>query len=263
MKKSLLLICLAVITTLNSAVFAQQKKNAGGECYKISVYHYSSGEQERALDEYLQRALLPALHRFGHQQVGVFKPIANDTAKDKKIYVFANGKSLDQLGALEERIMTDATFRTAAKQYLEIAYNQPAFNRMEVILLRAFRMAPRMQLPVLQSPKESHVYELRSYESPTEDLYRNKVHMFNEGGEVALFLRLGFNAVFYADVVSGCRMPNLMYMTSFDNMEAREAHWKSFTDDPEWKRLSGLPEYQHNVSKADIILMRAAPYSDF
>ncbi|HTE26425.1 NIPSNAP family protein [Flavitalea sp.] len=87
--------------------------------------------------------------------------------------------------------------------------------------------------------------------------------MFNEGGEIPLFKRLGFNAVFYAEVLAGSRMPNLMYMTSFDNQAARDEHWKSFGADAEWKRLSALPEYQHTVSKADIILLHPAIYSEF
>jgi hypothetical protein len=87
--------------------------------------------------------------------------------------------------------------------------------------------------------------------------------MFNEGGEVALFKRLNFNAVFYGDVIAGSRMPNLMYMTSFENMTERDAHWKTFSDDPEWKALSSRTEYQNNVSKIDINLLRATDYSDF
>ncbi len=87
--------------------------------------------------------------------------------------------------------------------------------------------------------------------------------MFNEGGEIKLFKRLSFNAVFYAEVLSGNRMPNLMYMTSFDNMDERNKHWKAFGDDPEWKRLSGLEEYQHTVSKLDIILLHPTSYSAF
>jgi hypothetical protein len=87
--------------------------------------------------------------------------------------------------------------------------------------------------------------------------------MFNEGDEIGLFSRLKFNAVFYADVLSGSRMPNLMYMTSFENMDERNAHWKSFSSDPQWKRLSSMPEYQHNVAKLDIILLNALPFSDF
>jgi hypothetical protein len=58
-------------------------------------------------------------------------------------------------------------------------------------------------------------------------------------------------------------MPNLMYLTTFNNKADRDAHWDKFTADPEWKRLSGLPEYQHTVSKADILFLRPADYSDF
>jgi hypothetical protein len=58
-------------------------------------------------------------------------------------------------------------------------------------------------------------------------------------------------------------MPNLMYMTSFENKEARDMHWKSFSADPEWKKLSALPEYQHNVSHIDITFLRPTLYSDF
>jgi hypothetical protein len=87
--------------------------------------------------------------------------------------------------------------------------------------------------------------------------------MFNEGGEVDLFKRLNFNAIFYAEVIAGPNMPNLIYMTSFENMADRDAHWKTFGADPQWKKLSTDSFYQHNVSRADITLMKAAGYSDY
>ena len=68
-------------------------------------------------------------------------------------------------------------------------------------------------------------------------------------GEIALFSKLQFNAVFYAQVLAGSRMPNLMYMTSFNNMTERDEHWKAFGADTDWKRMSSLPEYQNTVSK--------------
>jgi len=57
-------------------------------------------------------------------------------------------------------------------------------------------------------------------------------------------------------------MPNLVYMTSFNNQAERDAKWKIFSDDPEWKRISTLPIYLNTVSHADIILMHATNYSD-
>jgi hypothetical protein len=104
---------------------------------------------------------------------------------------------------------------------------------------------------------------LRSYEGPTERLYRQKVYMFNEGGEVILFDRLKFNAVFYAEVLNGSRMPNLMYMTTFKNMAERDQHWKDFSNDSTWKRISALPEFQNTVSKADINFLYPTDYSDY
>ena len=47
-----------------------------------------------------------------------------------------------------------------------------------------------MKLPKLRAAKNERIYELRSYESATEKIFANKVHMFNEGGEIDLFKRL-------------------------------------------------------------------------
>jgi NIPSNAP len=253
------LIC--AILFMGAQAFAADKKPSP-EFYQIKVYHFNKPEQGKIIDEYLQSAYVPALHRAGIQKVGVFKPLANDTAADKIIYVFIPATNAEKLINLSAVIEKDAAHNTAGKTYLEAVYTNPPYTRIETILLRAFRKALQMEMPKLSGAHSEHIYELRSYESATENLYLNKVKMFNEGGEVTLFKRLGFNAVFYADVISGAHMPNLMYMTSFDNIEKREKLWKSFGDDPVWKTLSTMPEYQHNVSKADIILMHATDYSD-
>jgi hypothetical protein len=241
--------------------YSNDKKPAQ-EFYEIKIYHFKTAEQEKSIDDYLQHALLPALHKNGIPKTGVFKALANDTAADKLIYVLIPLKSFDELLALPAVLDKDAGYSTAGAAYLNAAYNNPPYTRMESVLLKAFRLAPEMQLPALTGPRNERIYELRSYESPTETLHTNKVHMFNEGGEVPLFKRLEFNAVFYADVINGSHMPNLMYMTSFENMAAREAHWKTFNADAEWKTLVAMPEYQHNVSKAEIIFLHATDYSD-
>ncbi|MEO5590940.1 MAG: NIPSNAP family protein [Chitinophagaceae bacterium] len=237
-------------------------KKPAQEFYEIKVYHFKTADQEKGLDDYFQHALLPALHKLGISKTGVFKPLANDTAADKLVYVFLPLRSFDQLLSLPAQLLKDADYNTAGNTYLNAVYNSPPYTRMESILLKAFPMAPQMQLSGLTGSHTERIYELRSYESPTEKLYTNKVRMFNEGGEVPLFKRLEFNAIFYAEVINGSHMPNLMYMTSFDNIAAREQHWKTFTADAEWKKLSAMPEYQHNVSKAEIILLHATEYSD-
>jgi hypothetical protein len=233
------------------------------EFYQLTVYHFQKVEQEAVLDNYFQNALLPALHRLKINNVGVFKSWSNDTATDKLVYVFVPMKSLEMVTKLPGELKDDKAFTAAGTQYRDAVYNNPAFSRMETILLQAFPLAPQMQLPVLHGPKKERVYELRSYESPTEEKFANKVDMFNKGDEIGLFKRLNFNAIFYSEVIAGSKMPNLMYMTSFENRADREEHWKSFGNDPYWKKLSAMPEYQNNVSHIDITFLYPTDYSDF
>ena len=56
-------------------------------------------------------------------------------------------------------------------------------------------------------------------------------------------------------------MPNLMYMTSFENKADRDAHWKTFGESSIWNKLKSLPEYQNNVSKNEQQFLRATEYS--
>ena len=160
-------------------------------------------------------------------------------------------------------MLNDTAYKNAGAAYIDAAYLQPAYTRIETVLLKAFALAPQLVQPNLKAAKNNRVYELRSYESASEKIFNNKVQMFNDGDEVGIFLKLNFNAVFYAQVVAGSKMPNLMYMTSFENMDDRNAHWKAFGSDSSWKKLSALPQYQHNVSHIDIVFLRGVEYSDF
>lgn len=244
MKNLKLLIFLSFTICAIITAKAQAPAKAYGDYYQITVYHTNSRAQLDSVSAYLQTTKVPQWHQAGFNTVGVFFPLTNDTAADKRIVVWIPLKTLTQLHKVEP----DA--------------GAPKYQRMENIILTAFEKAPHYQLPKLNGQREGHIFELRSYESPTEERYLSKVKMFNAGGEVPLFARLGFNAVFYAHVLAGSRMPNLMYMTSFDNQTTHDAHWKAFSDDAEWKKLSGSAEYQKNVNKHDIILMHPAEYSD-
>lgn len=222
------------------------------EYYKLIVYHFSSASQEKLIDSFLAQQYLPALHSNGFKQIGVFKPITNDTAADKQVLVLFSSINLYKLNSPIQWSLNE-----------NASYKEPIYNRYEQFLLRAFKGMPLMKLPTDKSKKSERIFELRSYESPTEEKYLNKVHMFNEGGEIELFNQLQFNAVFYADVLFGSRMPNLMYMTSFENLDSRNAHWKAFGESPIWKKLSAMPFYQNNMSALHSQLLKSAPYSDY
>jgi hypothetical protein len=227
--------------------------------FELKVYHLKTARQEARVDSFLQQQYLPALRAAGIPTIGVFKPIGNDTAADRRIYVFTPFTSLKQW---EQVGKTAAPKMLAAGgSYENTAYTNPAYTRLETIFIKAFDEMTSLTAPKLDAPKSERVYELRSYESASEKIFRNKVQMFNAGGEIKLFSRLNFNAIFYGEVLFGPKMPNLMYMTSFANMPDREAHWKAFGADPEWKKLSALPEYQNNVAHIDITFLRPTAYS--
>lgn len=256
--------CLTFIACLVFIMSSASAKNPKKDIYQIKIYSLKNNEQVAAVDAFLKNAFLPAMHHSGILKIGVFKPITNDTAALKKIYVFIPFTSVDQWQNIYGILDKDASYQSAAKDFTGAAFDHSPFERVESVLLEAFDMQPHFSMPSLKNPVSEKIYELRSYESPTEALHAIKVKMFNEGGETVIFKRLGFNAVFYAKVISGSHMPNLMYMTSFENMAEHDEHWKAFSNDAEWKRISALPEYESkvSVSRNDKVLMHATDYSD-
>jgi hypothetical protein len=235
---------------------------AEGYYYQLKIYHIKTQAQADRVDNYLQNAYLPALHRTGIKNVGVFKPVEADTS-GKRIYVLIPYKTWEQIKKTDQQLAADQQYLTDGKDYIDAAHNEAPYTRMETILLSAFPKMLSPDVPQLTANKVDRVYELRSYESATEKYNVNKVKMFNDGNEVALFKRLGFNAVFYAEVLAGSHMPNLMYMTTFNNKADRDKHWDTFSNDPEWKTLVAKKEFQNNVSKADILFLHPTAYSDF
>lgn len=237
-------------------------KSINNGFFQIKVYHLKDNEQIKRTDDYLKDAYLPALHRFGIKNIGVFKPIANDTATVKLIYVLIPFSSPDQWLKISDKIKSDAAFKLSAKDFLEANAKDPPFERVESILLEAFPGQPDLFLPKQKTTER--IFELRSYESPTVHLADKKMAMFNKD-EINIFKRLKFNPVFYGKVVSGSRMPNLMYMPVFKSVEDRNAQWKVFGNDPKWKEISTDPVNENNVSvnHIDSILMHSTSYSDY
>ncbi|NND32461.1 MAG: NIPSNAP family containing protein [Saprospiraceae bacterium] len=254
MKISLTLIL--IIGTI--FMYAQQP-----EYYLLKTYHLKSNEQVEKVSNYLEMAYLPAMHSLGFQNIGVFWPIGNDTARSKEIWVFVPSANLVSLLNIEEQLASHDMHLKSGRDYWDTSHDQPAYTRVESSVQRAFHLHPTMAKPKLKSPMKDRIYELRSYEGASEKLYRKKVEMFNEGGEIKIFDDLNFNAVFYSETLVGAHTPNLVYMTTFENMDDRNAHWDAFRSAPAWKKLSAMEEYKNTVSKNNTYLLRPADYSDF
>lgn len=236
------------------------------DVFALKIYHLQTQEQADRLDTYLQQAYLPALHRAGISKVGVFKPnektdAGTPAAAEQLVFVFIPCGSAEQYLNLDPGLQQDKAYQTAARDYLDTAFDHPVYARIETVLLRAFTGMPTFQLPALKGAPAERVYELRSYEGASEKLHLNKVAQFNNA-EISIFKRLNFNTVFCGQVIAGGKMPNLMYLSTFENQRAQEAHWQAFKDDAEWKQLSAMPEYAHNMLRMDKYLLHPAAYSE-
>jgi hypothetical protein len=257
MKMRIIFCCVGLL--LEAGVLFAQKPSQG--FFEVRIYRLKDKTQEERVDAFLKDSYLPALHSAGIKSVGVFKPVETDTTFGKRIFLLVPYNNLDQFTQASDLLAGNTV--SGSKDYIDADYTNPPYVRLESILLRAFPGMPRMETPNHSSPRSERIYELRSYEGPTEKIYRSKVKMFNTGDEIGLFKRLGFNAVFYADVIAGGRMPNLMYMTTFASQASHDEKWAAFREDPQWKQLVSMPEYQHNVSKINIFLLRPTAYSDY
>ena len=238
-------------------------KEPARDYYLIQIYHCSTAKQIENIDLYLKNTFLPYLHKNGIEKVGVFAPLDNDTASDKRLYVWVPFKNIQKLDELDKTIEALDPMGSAAIIHLENADGSLPYTRIEKIISKAFKFQPQYETKSTLTKSSSRIYEYRSYESPTENLHLRKVHMFNEGGEVTLFAQLNFNAIFYSKVIAGSNMPNLIYMTSFNNMEDRNAHWDRFDEAPLWKKISTAPEYLNSVNRNETVLMSARDYADF
>ena len=240
-----------------------QSKKTGKNFFELRVYEYKTEKQQSVIDQYLKDAFKPYMQSKGIHKIGVFSAITNDTAAVKRMYVLIPYKDLNQIPQMHRGLISDKEVAEKGAEYLNAGMESPAYTRMITYLLEGFRFAPTLMLPKLNSPLEDHIYELRSYEGPSEKKYLKKVEMFNEGGETDIFSRLNFNPVFYGETISGPTMPNLMYMTCFENMKDRDAHWAAFRDDSQWKELLTRKEFDKTVSKNVTLFLKARPYSDY
>jgi hypothetical protein len=231
--------------------------------YEIKIYRIKDLSQATTIDKYLKDAFIPAMHRAGISKIGVFKPVEADTAFGKLIYVFIPYKTTDEYFKLVTFLESDKEYLSAGKDFIDAPYDNPPFIRYESVFIKAFSHMPQFKVPSYSTPVAERIYELRSYESATDAKALKKINMFNEGGEIGIFEKIGANAVFYGQVLLGSRKPRLMYMTTYSDMKSHDEHWQAFRKSPEWEKLSGLEEYKNTVSKANPYLLHPTDYSDF
>jgi NIPSNAP len=230
------------------------------EYYELRRYELQTGPQQKLTHDYVANALIPGLNRLGMKPIGAFNlEIGVGTPA---LYVLIPSESLETLAHSEHRLMDDADYQKAGEAFLNAPATGPAYLRIESSLLIAFEGKPKLTVPPVTAEKGARVFQLRTYESPSNHDHHVKVEMFHSG-EFEVFERAGFWPVFYGDALIGSRLPNLTYMLSFPDLGEMNAKWKAFGSDPEWKKLTSSPKfnYEQIVSKITNLILNPAPYS--
>ena len=238
--------------------------NSSKELLELRLYKFSSAAKQQAFDSFLGRVAIPALNRAGIRPVGVFKLSKADNpdlkleADSTDLYVLLPHKSMDSVVNMIDRLAEDYSFTNNAGELVDAPKSDPAYNRVESSLFLAFDDAPKVEVPT-KAP--TRVMQLRIYESHNEERALKKIEMFNSGGEIAIFRRVGLPIVFFGQGIIGSRLPNLTYMLSFEDEAAMKKGWADFGPDPAWKALSGDPRYKDTVSNIINLVLRPASSS--
>src|SRR5215472_12156964 len=190
------------------AAFGAETGPEGGprqEYYQLRAYTLRTGPQLALTQGYFEQVLIPST-------------------------------SVETLLSLDTLLGKDPEYVKGASGFRDAPASAPAFVRAERSILSAFAGWPKLTAPKL----EKRIFQLRTYESPSQVAHTRKIQMFNEA-EIGLFTKAGLNPVFFADTVIGTRMPNLTYMLTFPDLPTLTTHWAAFSGDPAWKELSHKP----------------------
>lgn len=249
-------ILAAISLILSQGAIAAE--NAGRQYYELRIYTTKSEKQQNLINDYWQKAGVPAYNRMGCNPIGVFTPL--EASETNKVYVLIPFDSLEAVAAAPRKLAADSEYTKAAEEFMTLPKTNLMYARFDSSLLIAFEGAKKLTLPPSTAEKKPWVFELRTYMSPNEEKGNNKVAMFN-AGEIQIMKEVGLSPVFFSQTLVGSGMPSLTYMVSGENKEEHRKHFGGFGSHPIWKKLSADPQYKDNVSGQISVFLKRMPAS--
>ena len=256
---STVLLLLASSAIASEPVTLPACEEPAQEYYELRIYKIFDYDKQVAAESYLENALIPALNRMGLERVGVFTNQADEN--DHSIFVLIPFPTIEKFTSMNQTLVADKEYQAAAASYFDRKLKDPVFDRIESRFMKAFAGMPVIEVPKVTIDKQpERIFELRLYQSHTEDHARRKVKMFNEG-EIQVMRDTNLGPVFFGETLIGPDVPNLVYMLSSSDEESHKQHWKGFLAHPEWNRIKVLEEYKDTVSKINKWMLKPTSYS--
>jgi hypothetical protein len=223
------------------------------ELIEFRTYFVKDESKKTLLVETLDKALIPALNAQGIKPVGVFVPIGTETKFDKNVFVVIPHKTIESYLNLTPKLLADTEYRKNAAAFFTTTSKNPVYESCESSLLKCFENCPKLETPVSGADR---IFQARIYRSFNIERNAAKIHMFNHGGEMALFRELGIHPVFFGEALSGNMLPNLTYMVAGDNAEQHEKAWKGFVAHPKWQEIKNNPDYADTATEISRVLLK-------
>ncbi|MDR1962397.1 MAG: NIPSNAP family protein [Planctomycetaceae bacterium] len=231
---------------------------ANREFIEFRTYSVKDETKKALLVETLDKALIPALNTQGIKSVGVFVPIGTETKFEKNVFVVIPHKTVDSYLNLTAKLLADTVYRKNAVAFFTTTSKDPVYEGCESSFLKCFENCPKLETPELGADR---IFQARIYRSFNIERNAAKIHMFDHGGEMALFRELGIHPIFFGEALSGKMLPNLTYMVASENAEKHEKAWKDFVAHPKWQEIKNNPAYTDTATEISRVLLKPSPGS--
>jgi hypothetical protein len=111
------------------------------------------------------------------------------------------------------------------------------------------------------TPAAAEIYELRTYHTNEGKL--DALHARFRDHTLKLFEKHGMTVhQFWTPTEGDASKNTLIYLLSFPSKEARDAAWKAFGSDPEWKKVAEESQKDGQLlTGVDSVLMELTDYS--
>jgi len=202
--------------------------------FNFLTYKFDSTQQRERFIGQLTATVIPTLNRQGIACVGAFE----QPDRNSSVCLLLPHQTIDNAVAARDAGLIDiADFRRFDRGI------DSNYATVSSFLLRGIEAMPGIEVP---TRVPTRVFQLRTYESPSETASQKKLEMFHQG-ELEIFRRVGLAPVFFAETLFGTGLPSLTYMLSFDDMNALKTAWDHFVKDSAWQEMSNQPDYSDDV----------------
>ena len=240
----------SLLTASHLAASAEKSK-----IYVVQNYLLKNGTQLARWHRFMEHGALPELKRLeAPDSIYLEAMIAPHMPQAMTIMEF---KSFDHWRSIQSALAASAAYRQHFSEWE--TSDEPPYESYSERLLAATDFNPGLSA---SANGPARIFEYRIYHSPA---YR-QLQALNErfaGPEIAIFHRTGVQPILYTNALTGDALPNLTYLTPFENLAAREKAWAAFTTDREWLKLraESVEKYGQISSVMHISLWRPAAYS--